>query len=56
MVVVGDDASASESEAATRPLPADRLGWSACGVAAAGFVLVLVLWLAGGGARSESVV
>jgi len=53
VVVVGDDGSASEEEEApSRPLPMDRLGWAACGVAAAGFAVVLVGWAAGGGAFS----
>jgi multicomponent Na+:H+ antiporter subunit A len=54
VVVVGDDGSASEEEeeAPSRPLPMDRLGWAACGVAAAGFAVVLVGWVAGGGAFS----
>jgi multicomponent Na+:H+ antiporter subunit A len=53
VVVVGDDGSASEEEEApSRSLPIDRLGWAACGVAAAGFAVVLVGWAAGGGAFS----
>lgn len=52
MVVVGDDASAYEKKAPSRPLPMDRLGWVACGVGAAGFALVLVRWATGGGAFS----
>ena len=48
MTVVRGGVPAAREKSARRGLPVDWLGWTACALTAAGFVLVLAGWLAGG--------
>ena len=48
MAVVREEVPAPGEGVPSRPLPVDWLGWVACTVALAGFVLVLLGWVSGG--------
>ena len=48
MAVVREEVPAPREGVPSRPLPVDWLGWVACTVALAGFVLVLLGWVSGG--------
>jgi multicomponent Na+:H+ antiporter subunit A len=53
VAVVREEVPAPREAVPSRPLPVDWLGWVACTVALAGFVLVLLGWVSGGIAFSR---